>query len=238
MALNTRDEAARYPFEGSLELATFERAVHKFVNDFSAGRLRPKRPEDVAAASKTAPPVGGARALPNGGSYTPATPRLEHVTNLTSLSLAEDVLADGRRDVLLLLYSSAQCEATCLEQDLYFARAADRLAALGVESMRACRLDLARHALPPSMPLVLQALPMVLALPAADKRPPFKLFEGELKPRRLLYFAQRHATHRFELPENPHLTREQNVLWHEQVNELADERRQKALESLQPDTFY
>ncbi|KAJ1622264.1 hypothetical protein T492DRAFT_885517 [Pavlovales sp. CCMP2436] len=60
---------------------------------------------------------------------------------------------------------------------------------------------------------------------------------SDMKPKRLLYFLQHHASHRFELPENPHLDREQNVMWHEQVAQLPEERRQRAIEGLQQEVF-
>jgi len=93
------------------------------------------------------------------------------------------------------------------------------------------------HAVPPSLPLPLDSLPLVAMLPAADKEPPFRLLEGELRPRRLMYFAQHHATHKFRLPENPHLDREQNRMWHEQVAQLPEDRRERALASLTPESF-
>ena len=52
----------------------------------------------------------------------------------------------------------------------------------------------------------------------------------------LLLFAQQHATHRFELPPNPHLTREQQAAWIEQVGELPVEKREAAFDSLQRET--
>lgn len=236
MALNTKDEQARYPYEGPHPIASVA-AVRGFVADYLAARLRPKMPEDTVRPVGGAPPPAGPVKLENGGTYTPAKPRgLELVRNLTAAD-AEEVLGDVRHDVLLLLYSSVQCGQTCLEQDLYFSKAASRLSELGVRTVQPCRLDLATHALPPSLPVPLHTLPVILMLPAADKQPPFRYLEGDMKPKRLLYFAQHHATHRFELPENPHLDREQNVMWHEQVSQLPEDRRQRALESLLPEQF-
>ncbi|KAG8460335.1 hypothetical protein KFE25_011826 [Diacronema lutheri] len=237
MALNTKDEHARYPYDGPQLRIAEPGAVRGFVADYLAGRLRPKLPEDTVTPRGDAPPPAGPVPLAGGGVYTPATPRgLEHVRNLTAAD-AEEALGDVRTDVLLLLFSSAQCGHTCLEQALYFSKAAARLHELGVRTVAPCRLDLATHALPPSLPVPLHGLPIVLMLPAADKQPPFRFLEGEMKPKRLLYFAQHHATHRFELPENPHLDREQNAMWHEQVGALPDERRARALESLLPEQF-
>lgn len=51
-----------------------------------------------------------------------------------------------------------------------------------------------------------------------------------------MYFMQRHASHQFELPPNPHLTREQHALWKEQVAELPAEKMHAAYEILRKET--
>lgn len=233
MALNTRDEQARFPYEGKLPVSS-ARAVRGFVTDYLSGRLQPKMPGEALSAPADAPAPKPPEKLADGSVFTPATPRgLEHVQNLTTAD-AEQVLSDGGADVLLLLYTRLLCGETCLAQDLYFAKAAARLHELGVRSVKLCRLDLSTHALPPSMPIDLGSLPIVAMLPADDKGPPYRLLSGDMKPKRLLYFAQRHASRPFELPENPHLDREQNAMWHEQVGELPEERRRHALETLLP----
>ena len=58
---------------------------------------------------------------------------------------------------------------------------------------------------------------MVLALPARRKEPPYSKFDGRAHPKELMYFLQRHATKAVDLPPNPHLTREQQEAWKEQV---------------------
>ena len=55
-------------------------------------------------------------------------------------------------------------------------------------------------------------------------------------PQELLYFAQRHASFPFELPPNPHLTREQHAAWKEQVQELPAAKVEKAYQTLQEET--
>ena len=76
---------------------------------------------------------------------------------------------------------------------------------------------------------------------ARDSRPRlerirFTLRIGRARTKELLLFAQQHATHRFELPPNPHLTREQQAAWIEQVGELPVEKREAAFDSLQRET--
>ena len=56
------------------------------------------------------------------------------------------------------------------------------------------------------------------------------------RPKDIMYFAQQHATHAFELPPNPHLTREQHVMWKEQVGALPQEKVRAAYETLERET--
>ena len=68
-------------------------------------------------------------------------------------------------------------------------------------------------------------------------RPPFPFFrEDDARPKELLYFAQKHASTRFELPPNPHLTREQHAAWKEQVAQLPQEKVDKAYAKLREET--
>jgi hypothetical protein len=82
----------------------------------------------------------------------------------------------------------------------------------------------------------LHSLPLLLMLPARRKEPPFSLFHGRARTKEMLFFAQQHATHRFELPPNPHLTREQQAAWIEQVGALPAEKREAAFDLLQQET--
>ena len=82
----------------------------------------------------------------------------------------------------------------------------------------------------------LHSLPLLLMLPARRKEPPFSLFHGRARTKEMLFFAQQHATHRFELPPNPHLTREQQDAWVEQVGAMAAEKREAAFDTLQQET--
>ena len=68
------------------------------------------------------------------------------------------------------------------------------------------------------------------------QEPPFALFDGKGRPKDMMYFLQKHATHRFELPPNPHLSREQHTMWKEQVAELPAEKVEAAYQSLERET--
>jgi hypothetical protein len=69
-----------------------------------------------------------------------------------------------------------------------------------------------------------------------SQEPPFALFDGTARPKALMYFVQRHATHHFELPPNPHLTREQHAMWKVQVADLPPEKVKAAYDTLQHET--
>lgn len=86
------------------------------------------------------------------------------------------------------------------------------------------------------MAVRLHTLPTIVMLPARRKEPPFSLFHGEARPKELLYFAQQLASHRFELPPNPHLTREQHAAWKEQVSALPADKVAKAYAKLKDET--
>ena len=62
------------------------------------------------------------------------------------------------------------------------------------------------------------------------------LYHGRARTKELLFFARDHATHAFQLPPNPHLTREQQVAWIEQVGALSEAKREAAYETLQRET--
>ena len=65
---------------------------------------------------------------------------------------------------------------------------------------------------------------------------PFSFFDGKVRPKEMMYFLQRHATSAFELPPNPHLSREQHELWKVQVAELPSEKVEAAYQSLERET--
>ena len=61
-------------------------------------------------------------------------------------------------------------------------------------------------------------------------------YDGTVKPKELLYFAKQHASLPFDLPPNPHLTREQHEAWKVQVKDLPEEKVEAAYERLQSET--
>ena len=71
---------------------------------------------------------------------------------------------------------------------------------------------------------------------ARAQEAPFSFFDGKARPKEMMYFLQRHATYAFELPPNPHLTREQHEMWKVQVAELPSEKVEAAYKSLEQET--
>ena len=146
------------------------------------------------------------------------------------------VLWQVTRDVLVQLYSAAGCEP-CASIVPYYNKVAERLHALGVTTALAARLDVKAHGLPRALSSVrVHNLPTIIVLPARRKQPPHSLFHGSARPKELLYFLQAHASYRFELPPNPHLTREQHTMWKEQVQQLPREKVERAYQRLFDET--
>ena len=99
------------------------------------------------------------------------------------------------------------------------------------------RFDVKAHRVPAHLSsMQLHALPIVLMLPAKAKGAPFALFHGNARPKELLYFARAHASFAFDLPPNPHLTREQHAAWKEQVQQLPADKVEKAYATLKRET--
>ena len=112
--------------------------------------------------------------------------------------------------------------------------------ALGLDrTLRVARLDVKLHAheLPSPLDAIqLHELPIALMLPARRKGAPFSLFHGTAKPKELLYFARQHASLPFELPPNPHLSREQHAAWKVQIKDLPEDKRERAYAALEKET--
>ena len=246
LAINTKDDR-KLPFP--VGRAPTEKALATFVADFLGERLPPKPPRGKASAAATAKSprdisgtrrTGGASATAGrGASASGGVSALEGGVVELQPSTFDRLALDVTKDVLLLLSADVGCDA-CANLVPYYAKVATRARELGLDrSLRVASLDVKRYAteLPSALSkLQLHALPTILMLPAKRKTPPFTLYHGTAKPKELLYFARAHASTSFELPPNPHLTREQHVAWKEQVAELPREKVEGAYERLQQET--
>ena len=223
LGFNTKD-GRQLPFPHAS--APTEAALTRFAAAFLGEKLH---------GGGASVPARGPMKVPE--NWSPRPGDAESVVELEPASF-DRLAMDPTRDVLLQLYASEGCEP-CVTLVMYFNRLAGRLAELGGVAGRVtvARLDVWRHQLPEELKGVqLTSLPLLLMLPARRKEPPFSMFHGRARTKELLLFAQQHATHRFELPPNPHLTREQQAAWIEQVGELPAEKREAAFESLQRET--
>ena len=224
LAFNVKDgRQLPYPFD---EMgAPTEAALSVWAGRFLGDSLR--------AAPVSIPSRGPMKQPEN---WTPKPGEAELVVEIEPATF-DAVAMDATRDVLLQLYASEGCEP-CVGLVMFYNRLAGRVAEMGVNStLTIARLDVFRHQLPAHLKDVqLHSLPLLLMLPARRKEPPFRLFHGRAKTKELLYFAREHATHRFELPPNPHLSREQQDAWVEQVGAMATEKREAAFDTLQQET--
>lgn len=215
VAFNTKD-GRKLPYGTGLPLT--EAALSRFAADFLGERLRPMPPPEPL------PPTVG-----RGGANAGAVVELGEDT-------VDAVAMDVQHDVLLQLYTRRGCDP-CEQMEVYYDKVAQRFAELRVATVVVARVDVVRIKLPEALRTIqLNSLPTVLALPARNKEPPFALYNGQARPKEMMYFLQRHATHSFELPPNPHLTREQHAMWKQQVADLPSEKVKAAYESLERET--
>lgn len=233
LAINTKD-GRQLPFPTRKEVS--EKQLALFVAAFLGERLPPPLP---ATPPPSSPPTAGRDPTKINEGWSSDEGRLGGtITELTAASF-ESVALDVTKDVLLLLHAPASVCDSCATFAPFFQKVADRVAQLGLSA----RLSLAQldvqlvSPLPKTLQAVpLHSLPTVLMLPASRKEPPLPLFDGNARPKELLYFAKRHASHAFELPPNPHLTREQHAAWKQQVGNLPSDKVERAYKTLHDET--
>ena len=154
--------------------------------------------------------------------------------NFEDIVLAEDV------DVVLLLHAQA-CES-CAHLAVYFKRMALRFKDLNIPSLVIAQMDTTEETPPANLRLLNSELPIIALLPAVKssgdgggdgyaKVPPFLFYSGLGKVTSMMKWVQQHSTIPFELPNLPHLTEEQKVLYKQQVREreeyLANKREEE-----------
>ena len=192
-----------YPYDESKE-NTYE-GIQKFVVDFLTNNLKPGTNKSIKQLN---------RELEEKYSDTPG---------LSIHEIDDKVLSDGN-DVLLLIYDSKN--ETSLNIASNYNRVARRFKELKIYSLKVYRID--ARVEPVQTKFGTYALPSILFLPAFHKKKPFLQFTGEGRTVQLMFFAQKYADIKFELPELPHLTPEQVPAYWEQVKELDEEKRKKA----------
>lgn len=149
--------------------------------------------------------------------------------NTPSLHISEfdaKVLTEGT-DVMLLIYDSSQEQAISSAPN--YNKVALRFSELRINTLKVYRID--ANLEPIQAKIGNSPLPTIFFFPAFHKIAPFIQFSGELKAVKLMFFAQKYADIKFELPELPHLSPDQVPAYWEQVNELDEEKRKKASEA-------
>jgi hypothetical protein len=237
-AFNTKG-GLQIPFPEALPI-NFD-TLNRFCADFVSGKLRSKAEAKAFAAKalqsdfstrnqakreprKKAPPVerGVSEAFDAAYDLTGL------VVVATPKNFNDVVLEDGV-DVLLLLHARA-CEP-CAHFAVYFKRVAERFHDLSIPSLRMARMDVTHATPPPRMNLLGHGnLPLLVMLPAFNKQEPWIFFSGVGKPQEIMKWVQKHAYIPFELPNLPHLTEEQRVLYKEQIREREEHLDSKAAE--------
>jgi thiol-disulfide isomerase/thioredoxin len=229
MAFNTKD-GAQIPFSESLPVNSD--TILQFCADYLSGKLknafdaqerankalqatnRNTKNQAVRAEIKPAPEtqVGVAEPFGDGAAGDSS------ITVVTLANFTEVVMGDDK-DVLLLLHAK-NCEA-CYHFAVYFKRMAKRFEALGIPSLTIARMDVTTETPPAELSMIpsMAALPLVLLLSADHKRPPWNFYTGVGKMQTMMKWVQEFASIPFELPNLPHLTEADRVLYKEQVRE-------------------
>jgi protein disulfide-isomerase A1 len=140
----------------------------------------------------------------------------------------EEVVMDDTKDVLVMFHATS-CES-CSHFSVYYKRMAQRFSDLQIESLVVARMDVSHEAPPGDLNLLVSALPLVVLIPANDKAPPWLYYSGVSKVQTMMRWVEEYASVPFTLPNLPHLSDSDVVLYKEQVRErevhMAEKREQ------------
>jgi hypothetical protein len=109
-------------------------------------------------------------------------------------------------DVCVLFYSSFNNEESYTIAP-YFNKMAKRFKELEFPNVRLYMIDVARESVPKGIKM--DKLPGIFLFPAFHKTPPYIQFTGEGKVLPMMFFIEKYADIKFELPELPHLSPDQ-----------------------------
>eukprot|EP01041_Mallomonas_annulata_P016134 gene16134-33854_t len=111
---------------------------------------------------------------------------------------------------------------------------ADRFANLSIPTLTVARMDVTDASPPAELNMLVGPLPLVLLVPAAEKRAPWQFYSGVGKIGPIMKWVQKFASFPFELPELPHLKESDRILYKQQIREreegLAEKREKEAAE--------
>ena len=189
VAVNAKEEGVIAPYPESLPL---DRAhLRDFLGAFLARRLRSKEDSD-AFALQSAKMMCLTKWLPKRKPRKKPTEEVmgryevfgEDSIRAREVGRVDDVFVLNRenfaealseKDVLILFHEEG-CEA-CAALTVYYKKMAERFASLKIPSLVIARFDVTKET-PPLDGLIAGPLPVVVLLPAHDKRPPFRFYSG------------------------------------------------------------
>jgi hypothetical protein len=148
--------------------------------------------------------------------------KFRNTKGITMNELDQLVFQDGT-DVMLLVYESNNEKSLTIAPN--FNKAALRFKELNFPLMKVYKIDADNE--PVQTVIGHYVLPAVLFFPAFHKNKPYIQYTGEGKAVQLMFFAQKYADIKFQLPELPHLSPDQVEAYWQQVGELPEERRNK-----------
>jgi hypothetical protein len=237
VAVNAREEGVIAPYPESLPL---DRAhLRDFLGAFLARRLRSKEDSDAFALQRqndvfdakwlpkrkprkkpTEEVMGRYEQFGEGSVRAREIGRVDDVFVLNRENFAEEALAE--KDVLILFHEEG-CEA-CAALTVYYKKMAERFASLKIPSLLIARFDVTKDT-PPLDGLIAGPLPVVVLLPAHDKRPPFRFYSGLGKVQPMMKWIQSSSDIAFDLPELCHLDPSEIEAYKHQVTEREKRRR-------------
>ena len=205
-----------FPFDENKEITL------KSIQHFCANFLENKLKEGPKKVSK--------------GRGTDAEGKLGNIKSIVGDDLEGLVFKEGT-DVMLLIYESNNEKSLSIASN--FNKVGLRFKELGYPNMQIYRID--AEVEPVQVKIGTYVLPAVLFFPAFHKSKPYIQYTGDGKAVQLMFFAQKYADIKFELPELPHLSPDQVPAYWEQVSDLSEERRAKVAEANERrnwDTFF
>jgi Thioredoxin-like domain/Thioredoxin len=176
--------------------------LNKFIHDYASNSLKPGPNKSRRVVNK----------------------ELEEKFKDTALLYMNDFYSNAATegyDVLLILYDPNDQNSTLIAP--YYNKVAKRYKELKINSVKVYRIDRTLH--PTEAIIGHYNLPAILFLPAFHKNRPYVQYTGEAKTVPLMFFVQKYADIKFELPELPHLTPDLIPAYWEQVSELDEEKR-------------
>lgn len=239
LAFNTNERDVVAPFPERLPVE--RRALSQFVAAFLSKKLRSLADSDAFAltanVNKIAAPGFEAARKPRKrapdervgvseqfGAESLGVARRGFADHVVVLDAANFSATADRpdRDVLVMFHQEG-CEP-CANMAVYYKKLAERFRDMRVASLVVARFDATHEAPPLDGALTAAELPILLLLPAKDKRPPFKFYSGLAKVQPMMRWAADTADLKFDLPDLCHLSEEDRVLYKVQVAEREEAR--------------